>query len=94
MALASIYDRVVQPLEDLPRVKKAKIQFTIEKPDVDADEVRALVSFIVMGTMGSDWADLMLWQDGTESKLNDKSDKKIKMSKVRASLVSSTMRVG
>lgn len=34
-------DRVVQPLEDLPRVKKAKIQFTIEKPDLDADEVRA-----------------------------------------------------
>uniref|UniRef100_M4BT53 Uncharacterized protein n=1 Tax=Hyaloperonospora arabidopsidis (strain Emoy2) TaxID=559515 RepID=M4BT53_HYAAE len=30
--------RIVQPLEDLPRVKKARIQFTIEKPDPDADE--------------------------------------------------------
>lgn len=73
---------MVQPLEDLPRVKKAKIQFTIEKPDVDDNEVRALGSCTGMGIMGSDWTDLVRWQDGTESKLNDKSDKKIKMSKV------------
>ncbi|RLN47959.1 hypothetical protein BBJ28_00001685 [Nothophytophthora sp. Chile5] len=45
------------PLEDLPRVKKAKIQFTIEKPDAEAEE------------------------DAGESKLADKSDKKVKMSK-------------
>lgn len=31
---------IVQPLEDLPRVKRAKIQFTIEKPDEEAEEVR------------------------------------------------------
>ncbi|KAI9919661.1 hypothetical protein PsorP6_017760 [Peronosclerospora sorghi] len=29
---------IVQPLEDLLRVKKARIQFTIEKPDPDAEE--------------------------------------------------------
>ncbi|RLN86775.1 hypothetical protein BBJ28_00003155 [Nothophytophthora sp. Chile5] len=49
--------RIVQPLEDLPRVKKAKIQFTIEKPDAEAEE------------------------EAGESKLADKSDKKVKMSK-------------
>ncbi|KUF75975.1 Transcription initiation factor IIF subunit beta [Phytophthora nicotianae] len=49
--------RIVQPLEDLPRVKKARIQFTIEKPDAEAEE------------------------DDADSKLMDKSDKKIKMSK-------------
>ncbi|KAG2778785.1 hypothetical protein JG687_00009088 [Phytophthora cactorum] len=49
--------RIVQPLEDLPRVKKARIQFTIEKPDAEAEE------------------------DDADSKLLDKSDKKIKMSK-------------
>nr|CCA13952.1 conserved hypothetical protein [Albugo laibachii Nc14] len=30
--------RIVQPLEDLPRVKKARIQFTIDKPDPDTEE--------------------------------------------------------
>lgn len=32
--------RIVQPLEDLPRVKKARIQFTIEKADADGEDVR------------------------------------------------------
>uniref|UniRef100_K3X0Z8 Uncharacterized protein n=1 Tax=Globisporangium ultimum (strain ATCC 200006 / CBS 805.95 / DAOM BR144) TaxID=431595 RepID=K3X0Z8_GLOUD len=49
--------RIVQPLEDLPRVKKARIQFTIEKPDAEAEE------------------------DAGDAKLNDKIDKKVKMSK-------------
>ncbi|TYZ60797.1 hypothetical protein PybrP1_004632 [[Pythium] brassicae (nom. inval.)] len=49
--------RIVQPLEDLPRVKKARIQFTIEKAEADGDE------------------------DTGGLKLNDKTDKKIKMSK-------------
>ncbi|DAZ97085.1 TPA: hypothetical protein N0F65_001269 [Lagenidium giganteum] len=30
--------RIVQPLEDLPRVKKARIQFTIEKAEAEAEE--------------------------------------------------------
>lgn len=38
--------RIVQPLEDLPRVKKARIQFTIEKPDPDAEEVRLCMRHI------------------------------------------------
>ncbi len=35
--------RVTQALEDLPRVKKARIQFTIEKPEAEAEEVNYLV---------------------------------------------------
>lgn len=35
--------RIVQPLEDLPRVKKARIQFTIEKADADGEDVRVVV---------------------------------------------------
>jgi len=34
-----VLPRIVQPLEDLPRVKRAKIQFTIEKPSSEAEEV-------------------------------------------------------
>lgn len=34
----------MQPLEDLPRVKRAKIQFTIEKPDEEAEEVKSGMS--------------------------------------------------
>ncbi|RMX67942.1 hypothetical protein DD238_000570 [Peronospora effusa] len=49
--------RIVQPLEDLPRVKKARIQFTIDKPDPDAED------------------------EDDDSKLQDRLDKKIKMSK-------------
>ncbi|CEG37117.1 transcription initiation factor iif subunit beta-like [Plasmopara halstedii] len=49
--------RIVQPLEDLPRVKKARIQFTIEKAEAEGEE------------------------DDTDSRLWEKSDKKIKMSK-------------
>ncbi|TMW56969.1 hypothetical protein Poli38472_002894 [Pythium oligandrum] len=48
--------RITQQLEDLPRVKTAKVQFTIEKADAEADEEE-------------------------ESKLADKIDKKVKMSK-------------
>ncbi|GAB9468476.1 hypothetical protein Gpo141_00005792 [Globisporangium polare] len=49
--------RIVQPLEDLPRVKKARIQFTIEKADADGED------------------------ETGDSKLSDKIDKKVKMSK-------------
>jgi hypothetical protein len=31
--------RVTQALEDLPRLKKPRIQFTIEKPELEAEEV-------------------------------------------------------
>lgn len=40
MTLSVARSSIVQPLEDLPRVKKARIQFTIEKPDGDGDDVR------------------------------------------------------
>ena len=38
-----VYRRIVQPLEDLPRVKKARIQFTIEKTEAEAEEVGIMI---------------------------------------------------
>ncbi|KAL4115308.1 hypothetical protein PRIC2_013472 [Phytophthora ramorum] len=40
--------RIVQPLEDLPRVKKARIQFTIEKPDAEGEEVGLRLLWVYM----------------------------------------------
>jgi hypothetical protein len=84
-------DSITQQLEGLPTVKKAKIQFTIEKAEEEVEEVRrlrhqpfrmmmwrCLICLVPMSSVS------VMVQDTLDSKMAfDKSDKKIKMSKVR-----------